>query len=436
MKKNGEAHTTPLPSEQVQEVMNNIPGGLIRWGIALIAFIVFTLLVGSWFFKYPDVIRAEVTVSMEQSPAVLKARSTGKLVAILVSNRATVEANTPLAVVENPAVYSDVQWLESILANVTLEGDGFRECLHLLSDTVLRLGDLQDPFTRLIASMEDYDRYLTLEYHRQKVRLKEEQIKARKLHLLDMMEQRRLLKAQLSNAEAVYRRDSALYVKGVVSEEDWETSKTNRLKVLQSLSALNASIKEAEVETKVMQESVLDLNQDDRVQESKYRHSLTQSHQQLKAQLKAWQQTYVISSPIKGTVNLMGNWSLNQNVVEGETVFTIVPNGTSVPIGKALVPTAGSGKVNPGQAVQVHFSNYPDKEFGFIQGRVQSISEVPLNDGYYVAEIVFPNGLTTNYNFSIPVQGTLSGYADIITDDIRLLKRVIMPITRLANKHF
>lgn len=432
-------HTTKkyaMPSEQVQEVMSNVPGGLIRWGISIITLIILLVLVGAWFFKYPDIIRSEITINMEQSPAVIKARSTGKIVALLVTNQAVVEANTALAVIENPAVYTDVLWLDTCLSKMHLTEAGVKQSIASFSDTLLRLGALQEPFSNYIVALEDYQRYQTIEYHKRKIQLKEDQIKARKLHLLEMMEQRRLLKGQLSNAEAVYRRDSALFARGVVSEEALETSKNSRLKVLQSLSALNATIKESEVETTQIQDNILDLDQDDREQESHYSQALRRAHQQLRAQLKAWQQAYLLVSPIKGTVNLMGNWSLNQNVIEGETVFTIMPSGLSTPIGKALVPTTGSGKVIPGQWVQVHLNNYPDKEFGFIKGMVRSLSDVPLKDGQYVAEIVFPDGLTTNYSYTIPAQGTLSGYADIITEDVRLLKRIVMPVTRLVKKHY
>ena len=115
-----------LPSEQVQEVMRNIPGGLIRWGITVVALIVLVLLIGAWFFKYPDIIKAEVTVNMEQSPAVLKARSTGKLVALLVTNQTLVEANTPLAVIENPADYNDMLWLDACLTNLQIDAEGVK----------------------------------------------------------------------------------------------------------------------------------------------------------------------------------------------------------------------------------------------------------------------------------------------------------------------
>jgi biotin carboxyl carrier protein len=117
-----------------------------------------------------------------------------------------------------------------------------------------------------------------------------------------------------------------------------ETSKNSRLKVLQSLSALNATIKESEVETTQIQDNILDLDQDDREQESHYSQALRRAHQQLRAQLKACQQAYLLVSPIKGTVILMGNWSLNQNVIEGETVFHDHALRFINAIGKALGP--------------------------------------------------------------------------------------------------
>jgi len=47
-----------LRSEEVQEVMGQIPAWIVRWGITLLFLVVVALLVGSCFFKYPDVITA------------------------------------------------------------------------------------------------------------------------------------------------------------------------------------------------------------------------------------------------------------------------------------------------------------------------------------------------------------------------------------------
>ncbi|MBC8620117.1 hypothetical protein H8788_20470, partial [Parabacteroides faecis] len=42
-----------LRSEEVQEVMGQIPAWIVRWGITLLFVVVLALLVGSYFFIYP-----------------------------------------------------------------------------------------------------------------------------------------------------------------------------------------------------------------------------------------------------------------------------------------------------------------------------------------------------------------------------------------------
>ncbi len=423
-----------MHSEQVQDILGNIPGKILRWGTTVIFAILLVLLVLSWFFKYPDTITAQITVNMELSPATIKSRSTGKMIALLVKNQQQVEAGTPLAVIENAASHKDVLWLDSCLQSWNPEVDSPQKGLNQVGDTMLILGTLHEAYAVFVSTIEDYVRFIELRYYQQKIALKTDQMHSRMEYHRDMLQQQMLLQSQLRNAETVFKRDSLLFKKGVNSEETLETSKSNLLKSKQSVSALNASIKEAEIESTLIRENILDLEQKQRDEESQYTLKMKASYMNLKSKLEAWKQQYVLTSPINGAVNLMGNWSLNQNVSEGDIVFTVLPNGLTQPMGKAMVPSMGSGKVRPGQAVHVHFSNYPDKEYGFVKGMIGSVSKVPLSDGTYVAEILFPSGLETTYSYNVPVSGTLSGYAEIITEDVRLLKRIVMPVKRLLNR--
>lgn len=75
-----------LRSEEVQEVMGRIPPWILRKGITVLFFIVLVLLAGSWFFKYPDVIQAEITVTSLEPPASVIARSSGKIDEIYAGN--------------------------------------------------------------------------------------------------------------------------------------------------------------------------------------------------------------------------------------------------------------------------------------------------------------------------------------------------------------
>jgi len=154
----------------------------------------------------------------------------------------------------------------------------------------------------------------------------------------------------------------------------------------------------------------------------------------LNAQIKAWEHDYLMVSPITGIVNQMGIWSNNQNVTAGETVFTVVPFGVSRPRGKAMLPVQGAGKVSAGQRVNVRINNFPDQEFGYLVGKVVSISSVHTEEGFYVVEVDFPGGMKTNYDRILPVSRQMIGTADIITEDLRLIERFFMPVKKILSE--
>ena len=102
-----------------------------------------------------------------------------------------------------------------------------------------------------------------------------------------------------------------------------------------------------------------------------------------------------------------------------------------MPLGQALLPLRGSGKVKVGQRANIRLTNYPDMEFGYLRGEVRSISPVPTADGMYVVDIALPNGLQTNYGKELPITREMKGNADIVTDDVRLIERLIMPLKKI-----
>ena len=433
---NKENKNISLRSDEVQEIMSEIPGSIIRWGTTTIFLIILVLLAGSYFFKYPDVIQSEITVSAQRSPATIMSRATGKIDALFVSNQQIVDSGIPLAVIENPASFKDIQLLITVLKEWKESNTDPNASNLFFDEKSTKLGSVQSVYAEFLNALQNYTEFIKVNYYPKKIELQQNQRTSRNYSLQEMIRQRKLMKMQLENVATIYCRDSSLFLKGVMSEEDYESSRNKLLQSKQSLSELEAELKLAEIEISKTTESILDLQQDNRNYENKYLLELRNSYEKLQAQLKTWEQEYLLVSPIQGEVNLMGNWNENQNVQVGEALFTVVPLGQTEPVGKALLPTLGSGKVKSGQEVHVRLNNYPDQEFGYIKGIVKSVSNVPLPDGKYVAEISFPEGLNTNYTISIPANGTLIGSAEIITEDIRLLKRIIMPVKRIIKKHF
>jgi len=50
-----------------------------------------------------------------------------------------------------------------------------------------------------------------------------------------------------------------------------------------------------------------------------------------------------------------------------------------------------------------------------------------------ILEISFPNGLKTNYNIDFPNTQQMIGRAEIITEDLRVIERLIQPVKMMLQ---
>ncbi len=179
-----------------------------------------------------------------------------------------------------------------------------------------------------------------------------------------------------------------------------------------------------------LEETLLDIEQDYIDTKNNLESELNTICIQLINEIKNWEINYALIAPLAGEISFTTYWSENQQVTVGEPVFTIVPDEQNQLIGKALLPASRSGKVKVGQGVNIYFDNFPDQEFGFVKGIVSSISLVPVGENYAV-EIHLPDGLKTTYHKELPYMPEMQAQAAIITDDISLLERFIMPIRKV-----
>ena len=151
--------------------------------------------------------------------------------------------------------------------------------------------------------------------------------------------------------------------------------------------------------------------------------NVIQSFNQLKKAIKDWEYEYVLKSNIKGKVSFLNFWNKNQNVNQGDLVFIIIPSENSSFIAKLKTPAQNSGKIDIGQKVNIKVENFPDTEFGVLNGTVKSISLIPDEEGSYLVDVELPEKLITSYKKEIEFKQEMKGSAEIITEDLRLIER-------------
>jgi hypothetical protein len=79
-------------------------------------------------------------------------------------------------------------------------------------------------------------------------------------------------------------------------------------------------------------------------------------------------------------------------------------------------------------------ANYPDREFGIIKGVIKAISLTPDNDGNLLINVSLPKGLETSYKKQITFQQEMSGSADIVTEDLSLIERLLYQFRDLFKR--
>jgi multidrug resistance efflux pump len=424
-----------LRSEDVQDVLGNEPPSILRWGITVISLVVLILLVGSFIFKYPDTITGEVTLTTEVPPANILARASGKIDKLFVVNNQQVKVGATLAVIQNPAQTTDILQLRDRLKNWNCENPNSEIARKLLDSKSLELGSVQLAYTNFQVTLTTYLRFQSMQYHPKKLHLQEQKVFELEVNLNELKRRSLLLHQQLESSFEIWKRDSLMNHKGLMSNEEYQISRNKMLQSQQDYSTLLSEIKVAEMDINSGQGNLLDLHKDYIDNESIYLLQLRTATEQLQMELNSWERNFLLVSPIDGMVNFMGYWSDNQNVEQGEMVFSIIPSIKTLPVCKMLLPAQGSGKVHVGQRANVRLTNFPDQEFGYLEGRVEHISDIPDSKGKYVVEIHFPKGLETNYGVQLPISTQMQGSAEVITDDIRLIVRFFNPIKKILKKY-
>ena len=433
MESEGRDKLIELYSEEVQEILGKPPKGILSWGMTLLFSVVLLLFIGSWLFKYPDIIVSEITVTTENVPANLVAKSSGKITGLFAKDNEQVKKGQIIAVIENPAVTNDVLNLKEILKDFDSENWLNVSSLNKISKIGFVLGEIESSFSLFRSKLEEYIKYTERDYSNKKIASIENQFVNYSGLITQMQKQVSLQLQDLDIAKGQYQRDSLLFIQKVLSPADFESSKMNLLQKTFTTESSRTSLTNAQIQYSQLEQQVLELRLDRSSQNEVYELSLKQMLSNLKASIAQWEQNYVLISPVDGRLTFSRIWSLHQNVIVGELVVTVVPSAQGKIIGILKLPVAGSGKVKPGQKVNVKFSNYPYMEFGMVIGRIEKISLVP-DEKNYLAEIAFPDGLVSNYGKRLTLLTEMTGSAEIITEDMRLIERFFNPIKSLLKE--
>ena len=419
-----------IRSDEVQEILGGVPSRMVRYGIMVFAAIFSLIVIFSFVFHYPDILRSKIVVTTENPPATLVARATGKIERLFVKDKENVEAGDMVALIENPSNYFDILQLENLINELQPSFDTLNFTPDVRLKKALQLGPVQEYYSQFLTKFQELQEFTKRNYYLLREESYREQAKNARILYDRMWERKVAIDKEYQIKQRNYERQKKLVAGEVIATTELEKAEADMLSKKSELDGIRSDLAQQQIDISQLTQKIVENEKEYHDLKVQHESNLLEAFNNMKSASSNWFLTYLLRSPIDGTVSFNKFYAENQNIAEGDRAFTIVPDDMGTVIGKVELAVRGSGKVEEGQSVNVKFDNYPYMEFGMVKGLVKSVSLVP-EDNFYMVEVEFPNGLVTNYDRSLQMQNQLAGEAEIITEDLRLVQRFFNPLKAL-----
>lgn len=415
-----------IRSDEVAEIIGRMPHWLIRRGMSVIGLLIMVILIGAYFFRYPDLIPIKVIISSGNPPVKLVARNSLPIQKIFVVNDQTVAANQSLCVFANAARYEDVMTMAGLVSELDTSLD-IRHAVHVLPFPAgLQLGDLQANYVELYQAVEGYKFFLHNNAYDATIGNLSTQVGYSSQLQQEQHNKQTLQQTQLAIQQRQFAADSSLLTDKVISRVEYEESKKRLLDQQMNAGNNKTAVLQNKLQQSEYQKNIALTTVQKQNEENGLQQKMRDAVQRFQGAFAQWEQNYVLKSPSAGKVSFFSIWKENQFVPAGQGIMMIIP-----PTQEFVVRgTAGAdryGKVKTGQKVLLKLPAYPYEEYGMLEAMITRRSVVAMDNNYAI-EMKLVNGLVTNSHKKIPATPLMEADAEIITEDKSILGRLFEKI--------
>lgn len=415
-------------SSDVQEFMSRPPHWLLRSGTMVFAAALTVMLTLSAIIKYPDTITSRVTVTGTQPVVAVVARQNGNLESLRVREGQRVKKDEILAIVRGPANSTTVLAIKERLTGLIAAGTTDAMIFNVNFSAEDGLGTLQASYTDFASAFQKLRDHLRDDYAEKAGALLQQQLAGKATQIESLRVQADVSRRELDLSRERFAKLKELHERGTISTSQLQDQELQLLQQMKTNALADRTLTDAQIEAAKMEKEARDLEHQRLETLRLAREQFRASANKLSGEISVWEAAYVLRAPSDGVVAFYDFWSDQQYVTAEREVFLIIPENTRL-LGRMSVNQGGAGKIKPGQPVRIRLDDFPYKEFGIVSGQVQSISMV-ARQGANIVLVEIPYPLTTSFRKPVQFKQDMTGEARVVTEDIRLLSRVLYEIRR------
>ena len=411
-----------LVSDEIQEVIGYRPHWIIRKGNILFLLIILFLLSLTWFIRYPDIINGSARLVALDPPKLITSKVEGKLLKLFVANEQLVQKGQHLGYMESTAEYKEVitlqRWVDTIIRSTENNNDDILVSYPLpeLPD----LGELQTNYQSFQDELAETRQTLTTGYYEKKKLSLEKDLDYLSDLKSNSLQQQQLLRKDKQLQDTEYKAYESLAKDKVIAPLELNQYKSKVIAKEQSLEQLNVQITNNDISSHGKEKELLDLKKQVIDEQQKFHSALLE----LKSEIEKWIQQYVLTAPEEGKILFVSSLQENEMISDGQDLFYVQPQQSQF-YAELMAGQKGLGKIKLGQKVMIKVESYPSEEFGYINGEVNYISNLPNRSDSFLINVNLPKGLQTNYGRKIFFRNDLSAQAEIVTDNRKLFDRLM-----------
>lgn len=421
--------TGDFRSQEVQDIISERPGFWGTWALPMFLVILLLIVAGTWFIRYPDTIMATATLTATNGPREIVPRQEGRLTNLFAHNGEAVSQGDQIGWIQSTADHATILKLASLLDSaLDLMNENKTEAVSsLFTHNLDNLGELQPAYQQFITAWQQFNDYLVNGFYYRKKDMLEQDIAFLKQNHEALEQQLTLTQKSLTLSADDYKANQTLFDKKVLSAKDYRAAQNTYLDKQQSIPQLNQAISSNENQQVDKQGDIDQLEHTISQQKEIFEQAL----HTLKSQVSSWVNQYIITAPVSGKVAFLLPLQKNQFLQANQVLGYVNPSNSKY-YARVNFTQENFGKLDTGQTVQLRVNAYPYEEFGYVQGKLDYISNVATDSGF-LGNVILPNGLTTVYNRKIQFRNGLQAQAVIITKQMRLMERFYYNTMKKVN---
>ncbi|MFT6810580.1 MAG: multidrug resistance efflux pump [Saprospiraceae bacterium] len=409
--------------EELNDLIGNAPGWLLRSGIILIALVTSIVLAMSYFISYPDKILATGIVTTDRPPIQLVAHRTGIIDDILIPTSSIVEKGTPLIYLDNTANENHINQLLQWIEDYQKVDNG------IPPPSNLSLGPLQPLHGQLALVYSEYHEVLQQRGTQNQIATISGEMNNISRLNQSIGQEARLYAAEEDLAEMELNRAKLMYNEGLIAKQELELAEAKYNQFLRQLESIDKSQIQNAIRQDQLQLDTKKLVEDRNTTLQQYRFRIQELITSLKGTYGQWLKDNYIYANIGGVIDYSMDVTNHYTVQATQALGHIIPQDTkNQKYVKAIVPAIGIAKLDSTSKAIIKLDAYPYKEYGVLEASIDYMSVIPFrnNEGVPMYQVKIPlyDTLRTTYNQVLAYRPDMTTTVELISEDKSILSRV------------